>query len=240
VSPSSGSLLEVDRSDGVCLLRLNRPTARNALNAAMAAELHAAIGECSSRDRVVVVTGADPAFCAGIDLKELQHRGIPRLGLAAALHELPTTVIAAVNGPCIAGGLELALASDFIICSERATFGDAHARLGVFPGGGLTARLPRLVGPAYATYLALAGEPIDASTALRMRLVVEVVEHEALLPRCLQIARRIASYEPRVVSSMRTLFADAVSLPEDVAWTNEDAIASDLHASVDLKRPREL
>jgi len=161
----TAQLVQRDVSDRVALLTLNRPAARNALNTALARELAEALAGAEEDDGVdvVVLTGADPAFCAGLDLKELGTLGLDpsrdREGAASGdspsalnwyrrLTTMTKPVIGAVNGPAVTGGLELALGCDFLIASERASFADTHARVGALPGGGLTARLPRLSGCA--------------------------------------------------------------------------------------------
>ena len=148
-----------------------------------------------------MLTGADPAFCAGMDLKSLatelrevqqerQRRPAQRSGMMPP-HDTP--VIGAINGPTVTGGLELAMCCDFLIASERARFADTHARVGVMPGGGMTIRLPQLVGLDRARRMSLTGDYIDAETARDWGLVVEVVPHESLLERARELAATIAS-----------------------------------------------
>src|SRR5439155_17784395 len=140
----------------------------------------------------IVLTGADPAFCAGLDLREL---GVDRLGdlppfiAAATASEVP--LVAAVNGPAVTGGLELALACDFIVASERARFADTHLRVGVYPGPVLV-ELPRRVGMAWAREMSLTGNFVDAGTALRIGLANHVVPHAELLGFAVGLARAVA------------------------------------------------
>ncbi len=153
----------------------------------------------------MVLTGADPAFCAGVDLKDLsrEDRSVQKDRLANPArhvgmippHETP--IIAAVNGAAVTGGFEIALNCDFLIASERARFSDTHARVGVMPGGGLTVRLPQLIGPDRARRMSFTGDYIDAQTAYDWGLVVEVVPHESLLPRALEIAAAVVSIPER-------------------------------------------
>ena len=184
-------LVEVD--DRVATVTLNRPEARNAISAELHGQLDEAITGLDARDDVgcMVLTGADPAFCAGMDLKSLatelravqkeRQRGPARRAGMMPPHDTP--VIGAINGPTVTGGLELAMCCDFLIASERARFADTHARVGVMPGGGMTIRLPQLVGIDRARRMSLTGDYIDAETARDWGLVVEVVPHESLLER---------------------------------------------------------
>ena len=149
-------LLEVE--DQIATVTLNRPQARNALSVALLRRLPEAVGEAERRDDVdvVILTGADPAFCAGLDLKELGAdggalRGVigdgpPPGALGPALPPMTKPLIGAVNGVAVTGGLELALHCDFLVASERARFADTHARMGVQPLWGLTVLLPEAVG----------------------------------------------------------------------------------------------
>src|SRR3954470_20892171 len=133
----------VDVRDRVATITLNRPDARNALNADLRRELPRAVAECDGREDVdvLILTGADPAFCAGLDLKELgQRAGRTETTESVTNTPIPPTVkplIGAINGVAITGGFELALNCDFLIASERARFADTHARVGIQPGWGL-------------------------------------------------------------------------------------------------------
>jgi enoyl-CoA hydratase len=191
------SLIRVERSDLVATVTFNRPQARNALNTDLLRALRSTMAELE-RDkdvRAVVLTGADPAFCAGLDLKELgtndamleevAPNGVPASNLWEPLSK---PLIGAINGPALTGGLEVALNCDFLIASPLAVFADTHARVGLLPGGGMTVLLPQRVGLAMALKMSLTGEFIDAATALRAGLVTEVVEHSALLPRAKALA----------------------------------------------------
>src|SRR5579862_3057845 len=143
-------ILLVDTDGPVAVVTLNRPEARNALNPELIAAVKGAVADLDARDDVsaIVLTGADPAFCAGVDLKQLASAP-PTPGPLPheSFEPLPphqTPVIGAINGATVTGGLELALACDFLVASERATFADTHARVGVMPGGGMTLRLPQI------------------------------------------------------------------------------------------------
>jgi enoyl-CoA hydratase len=138
-----------------------------------------------------------------------------------------TPVIAAVNGPCITGGLEMALSCTFILASERATFRDTHARLGLMPGWGLSALLPRAVGGRVAAEMTLTGRPLDATGAYAAGLVNRLCPHDELLVEALGAARLIAEAEPRVVRAALGLYrrGEGVSLEQALAFEQEAADA---------------
>jgi enoyl-CoA hydratase len=195
-------VVRVERHGDVALIVLNRPEARNAMNAALAAATCAAVTDAQDAG-AIVITGADPAFCAGLDLRTL---GVDFLGdlppFNATVAASGVPVIAAVNGPAVTGGFELALAADFIVASERAAFADTHLRVGVYPGPVLI-DLPRRVGPAWAREMSLTGNFVDAATALRIGIANHVVPHEELLPLALRLAAAIAEQPRGMVATMR-------------------------------------
>jgi enoyl-CoA hydratase len=198
----------LDVSGHVATVTLNRPERRNALSSGLLISLRELLTEIDSRPdvRSVVLTGADPAFCAGLDLTELGRPG-SRLGSRShrsALPDLTTPLIGAVNGAAVTGGLELALACDFLIASERATFADTHARMGIQPGWGLTVALPEAVGYRRAREMSATGNFIDARTALDWGLVNHVVPHAELLGFSRKLAADIASSDP---DALRVMFA---------------------------------
>jgi enoyl-CoA hydratase len=203
-------LVLIDRpTTGVAVVTLNRPEKYNALNSALRGAFAAAMVEVSgdSALRAIVVTGADPAFCAGLDLNELGRDDYEFSSDGGGpLGPCPVPVIAAVNGVAVTGGLEIALACDFRIASERARFADTHARVGVFPGWGLTARLPQAVGQSWARQMSFTGDYVDAQLALRIGLVNEVVSHAELMTRCVQIAASIASTAPATLARIRQTY----------------------------------
>jgi enoyl-CoA hydratase len=221
--------LEIQRDRGVWTITLNRPDRRNAINARLQAELVAALAEfdAAPEARVAVLTGADPAFCAGMDLRELGSGSLghedDETNFAQAMRRVGKPVVGAVNGPAVAGGLELALACDFLIASERAWFADSHADVGVVPGGGLTVYLAQAVGVRRARQISLTGEYVPAERALRDGLVTEVVAHEQLLPRAAELAAAMAERREHVVAAIRTAYDRALNLPADEALDAESA-----------------
>ena len=203
-------------------ITLNRAAARNALSSELlnrlVEALHAA--EADAAVRAVILTGADPAFCAGLDLREAGATGLPSGSVLDpkaspwwVLHAMSTPVIGAVNGPAVTGGLELALQCTFLVASDRAAFGDTHARVGVHPGGGLTGLLPQAIGLRRAREMSLTGNFIDAAEAQRLGLVNHVVPHQDLLSTVRGLAGDIAAGDPRTVAALNDTYRDVAALP---------------------------
>jgi E-phenylitaconyl-CoA hydratase len=224
-------LLELDRA--VATVTLNRPEARNALNGAMIAELDEVFAQIAglSEARVVLLTGAGSAFCAGVDLKEGDQSGVSpsavlggdRPPVTAALERCSKPVIAAVNGPCYGGGFELALASDLRVCSPTATFCLPEVRIGSLPGAGGTQRLVAAVPAAIAARILYTGEPIDAVTAQQYGLVSDLLGSGSFVEEAQALARRIAGNAPLSLMALKQALAAAHPLPglglERALWT---------------------
>lgn len=231
--------LRVRDEDGVRVVTIDRPEAKNALNLAMRTAFIdlVAASDADAEVRALVITATDPVFTAGVDFKERvggARRAVDwalRPDPAAALRAALTPSICAVNGACVSGGLEVALSSTFVVASERARFADTHARLNVVPGWGLTALLPRAVGLRKAREMSITGNFVDADEALRIGLVNHVVAHDELAARAVALARDI-SPQPAVGEVLR-LYArgEGMSLPEALAlekdWTVHRAHDSD-------------
>lgn len=197
--------------EGVALITLDRPEARNAIDSSMAEGIIDAArrAEQSSDVRVVVLTGADPSFCSGVDLKEVNRTGLlpPRASEAIlAFANLTKPTLGAINGPAVAGGLELALGLDFLIASPRATVVDTHAKVGILPASGLTSRLPEAVGPGRAREMSFTGRVVGAREAVSMGLVNRVVRHRRLLPEAMTSAKLMASRDPAVLVRLKALY----------------------------------
>ncbi len=229
MTSSGNDIVLVDVADGVATITLNRPESRNALNPALAAAFPQIVAECDRRDDVgvIILTGADPAFCAGFDLRELatRERGSepgPPPPFRAALPPHRKPVIGAINGAAVTGGFELALACDFLIASTKARFADTHARVGVLPGWGLTVMLPEVIGIRRAKQLSLSGAFLDARTALDWGLVNEVVEHDQLLPRAREIGLQIASNPSNAVQGVLALYDEVAELLPSDGWRVEN------------------
>lgn len=203
----SDSVLLEKPSDGVVLLRLNRPEALNALNMDLRGALTAAFADLSEREdvRCIVLTGNEKAFMAGADIKEMSDKGtadvtrMDVLGMWTVLARCPKPVIAAVNGFALGGGCELAMHADIIVAGENARFGQPEIRVGIMAGGGGTQRLPRAVGKFRAMKMLLTGEPVTGREAYEMGLASEVVEDEQVLRRSLELAGTIAAMPPLAV-----------------------------------------
>ncbi len=234
-------ILREDRG-AIAILTLNRPEKRNALDDALRRALAAALAEVEQDEaiRVVVLTGAGgKAFAAGADLKELGTRSVaeqtllmtqPRIfDLLAAVRR---PVVAAVNGACLGGGLELALACDIRIAAAAATFGAPEVRLGLIPGGGGTQRLPRIIGSGAAMRLVLTGEAIDATEALRLGLVDEIASGD-VVARAVELAERIARNGPVAVMAAKEAVRSALSMPIEQGLRAEAALFLLAFASAD-------
>lgn len=232
MSQAEPVLLE-STGEGVRVLTLNRPHQRNALSSELATAFLAALELAETDDsvRVVVVTGADPAFCAGVDLKEAARFGRDYLGgsdvgrCIIKVGEMHKPIIGAINGATFTGGFELALGCDFLIASDRAVFADTHARVGVLPGGGMTARLPGAVGLRKARMLSMTGDLIDAAAAERAGLVVEVVDHVRLLDRATEVARSIAEIDPQTIRSIKRMYDEGSATTMGEALRIERALS---------------
>ncbi len=239
--------------DGIATVTLNRPDARNALSREVLRLLPRIARECDERDdvHVVILTGADPAFCAGLDLKELgssegrgQGMADPPADRRGPIPQISKPIIGAINGVAITGGFELALNCDFLIASDRARFADTHTRVGIQPGWGLTVLLREAVGIRRARELSATGNFLDAPTALTWGLVNHVVPHEQLLPFCRQLAADIASNDPAGVSQILSTYAKGSLGTDEDAWAIEARVARDWmaggHGSADeVARRRE-
>ncbi len=213
MSDPTEPVVRVERLDhGVVVITLNRPAARNAINVELAAGLVAAIG-AGQDARCIVITGSDPAFCAGLDLRNLGTDKLSELPqFLAAIRNSVVPTIAAVNGPAVTGGFEITLSCDFIVASERAAFADTHTRVGVYPGPVLV-DLPRRIGMAKAREMSMTGNFIDAATALRIGLANHVVAHHDLLPLALDLAGAIAEQDPAMIAMMRRDWDETAALP---------------------------
>lgn len=217
----------------VACLTLNRPKAMNALNLAILAALESRLTEIAANDtiRVLVLTGAGAAFCAGADLKEVLAGSALPPGEAdfldranvvfGRLRNFPKPVIAALNGVTMAGGLELALCADIVVAAESATIADAHANFGVFPGAGGAAVLPRLIPLNIAMYLLLTGNSLSAAEMKACGLVCEVHADDALSAATLKLANHIAKKSPIALRRMKEVARNTADKSRDDALLQE-------------------
>jgi enoyl-CoA hydratase/carnithine racemase len=222
--------IRYDVADHVATLTWNRPERRNALTPAMLGEAIEAVGRAQDDDavRVLVITGAGPAFCAGGDTKAMaqgpdasgRSRG-ERLEqiqeLQMLLRRFPKVLIAAVNGAAYGAGLDIACSADFRIAAEGARFCEVYVRLGLAPGGGGAWLLPRLVGVTRALELVLSGEPIDAAEALRIGLVSRVVPAAELTSATRELAQRFVLSAPRSVQVAKRALYRGLEMDLDAA-----------------------
>jgi enoyl-CoA hydratase len=218
----------------VALVTMNRPEKRNALDGQMRCAFLGVMDRVrrDTATRALVITGAgDKAFVAGADIGEFEGRTpvdqyrIMRLPtIFEAIERSPKPVIAAVNGFCLGGGMELALACDIRVASTQAKFGQPEVNLGIIPGGGGTQRLPRIIGLGHALRLILTGDMITAEDALKLGLVEEVVPPEVLIDRAIAIGEHIATKSPVAVAAAKEATRAAMSLPLDEGLRLETAL----------------
>ena len=214
-----------DVTERIATVTLNRPETRNALSSEVLRLLPSVLAKAESSNDVdvIILTGADPAFCAGLDLKELGSTG-GNLGSSSSRERGPfprltKPLIGAINGVAITGGFELALNCDFLVASEHAKFGDTHSRVGVMPGWGLTVLLPQAIGVRRAREMSFTGNFMLAEEALAFGLVNHVVPHAELLPFTRSLARDICGNEQDGVRQIRSTY-DAIATDDD-AWESE-------------------
>jgi enoyl-CoA hydratase len=230
-------------SDRIGTVTMNRPDARNALNAELRATLPKALKAMDDDDAVdvIILTGTDPAFCAGLDLKELGSGGNRGLDgrppapeadpvVTKPWPDLVKPVIGAVNGVAITGGFELALNCSFLIASEHARFADTHSRVGVMPGWGLTVLLPQAIGVRRAREMSITGNFMDAHEALQFGLVNHVVAHDQLLPFTRSIAMDTIGNDQRGVRRMLETYAATTGKTVDDGWKVERRMATEWQA----------
>jgi enoyl-CoA hydratase len=220
----------VEQANHIATITIQRAEKLNALNVALVAELTRTFQRLAAADgadavRVAILTGAGKAFVAGADISEmaqmttLEALQFSEAGhrLCAAIEDAPFAVIAAVNGFALGGGCELALACDFIIAAEEAKIGQPEVTLGVIPGFGGTQRLTRQVGNARARELVFTGDVLGAPQALAIGLVSTVVPGGELMPRALDIAKKIAARGPAAVTAAKRVMVRGQSLDLPVA-----------------------
>lgn len=240
----TGMTVLVQQQDGVAVLTLSDPARRNALTLDLSGRLARAVADCDRDESVhaIVVTGQPPAFCAGGDLKALAAAGaagsatdlrrIYQGFLAVANAALPT--VAAVNGPAVGAGLNLALACDLRLAGPGAVFDARFLRLGIHPGGGMTWLAHRAVGPQTTAAMTLFGETLDAAEAVRTGLAHRLVEvagddprsaaaHEAVVAAAVELARRAAAAPRELVIATKATLRATATMPG-----HADAVAHEI------------
>jgi enoyl-CoA hydratase len=219
-------LFEADPATHVATITINRPEARNAVNGAVASGVEAAIDQIEADASIwaAILTGAPPVFCAGADLKVVgsgnaSEMRTKRGGFAGIVRrERRKPVIAAVEGPALAGGTEIILACDLVVAGDTATFGIPEVRRSIVAGGGGLFRLGRRIPFAIAMEWALTGDAYSAERAAQLGLINEVVPAGTSLAKARELAARICANAPLAVQLSRDVVIDATYLPEDEAW----------------------
>ncbi|MEI6759538.1 MAG: enoyl-CoA hydratase-related protein [Betaproteobacteria bacterium] len=217
----SDLVLEERPAPGLALLRLNRPEVLNALNLQLRRDLAAAFSrlDADPQVRVIILTGSERAFCAGADLNEYVDATPPEIigrhmdRLWGAISGCRKPVIAAVRGHALGGGCELAMHADIIVAGAGARFGQPEVKVGIMPGGGATQRLTRAVGKFAAMKILLCGEPFDATTALAMGLVSEVVPDAEVEARALTLAAQLAALPALALQFIKEAVLEGMNLP---------------------------
>ena len=233
-------------ADAVATVTLNRPAQRNAMNGAMLTGLRAAFDDLETRGdvRVVIVRGAGPAFCAGMDLKEMEARGgarDPEGDVVAVLQRVERSrhpTIAVVHGDAIAGGCELALHCDLRVMADTARIGMPLARIGMIVPFPLGQKLLEIIGPAQTRHLLFTGRPVDGRRAYEIGMVHQVVAAAEVEAAAAALARTIADNAPLALAGMKQVILRAVAARPAVAHDDLDAAALRARQSADAGEGR--
>lgn len=226
----------VDRRDSTLVLTLNRPDRRNAIDLQMSRALSAGLdlAEQDPEIRAVVLTGAGSVFCAGADLRTVasgahvlpeERRSEGFAGLTR--RALPIPVIAALNGPAVGGGAEIALACDMVVASPEASLVFPEVQRGLLPAAGGPLRLPRLLPPGMAAAALLTGRPLEAQRLAEWGVVTEVVATESVVDRACLLAERVAAGTPGAVAATLELMRASVAVPESL-WARSETLSAAL------------
>ncbi|RAU21412.1 enoyl-CoA hydratase [Paramagnetospirillum kuznetsovii] len=229
--------------DGVALLRINRPEAKNALNAEVRRQLaeHMGVLGTDKSVRAIVLTGNAEAFAAGADIKDMAEIGAIELMLRnnhllwRTIAQCPKPVIAAVNGYAWGGGCELAMHADIIVAGENASFSQPEVKVGIMPGAGGTQRLVRAVGKYKAMWLAMTAQPITGIEAGQMGLASTVVPDSDVLSAALDMAKTIARMPPLAIAQIKEVMLAGMDAPLETALMLERKAFQMLFASRDQK-----
>jgi 2-(1,2-epoxy-1,2-dihydrophenyl)acetyl-CoA isomerase len=245
----SREFLKIEQVEGVVTITLDRPEVLNSFHRPMAAELQAELHALAERAevRAMILTGAGRAFCAGQDLAAVigpdgnaldDLRGIVREcynPIVRQLQTLPKPVIAAVNGVAAGAGANIALACDFVLASESATFIQAFSKIGLIPDSGGTYFLPRLVGRARATALAMLGEKLTAVDAVAMGLIYRAVPAEQLSEQAMALAQRLAAMPTRGLALTKAAFLASGCNALDAQLDLEEQLQGEAGATEDYR-----
>ena len=233
-----------EKKGPVAVLTINREKALNALNAATSREMQTAWEDFRDDNdlRVAILTGVgEKSFSTGMDLvataageNQFEGRPAPFGGFTKRM-PIYKPIVAAINGYCLAGGMELALTCDIRICTPDARFGLPEVRWAIMPGAGGTQRMPRAIPQAWANYLILTADQMDAETALRIGLVSHIVPKEELMDRAMQIANTICERGPLAVRTAKEAILRGMDMPLDHGLAYEDVLLGRLMATEDAK-----
>jgi len=233
--------VRVERDGAVVTVTIDRPRAKNSINTAVAVAIGAAMDQLDDDDTlfVGVITGAGGVFSAGMDLKAFlagERPQVPGRGFAGLVERPPRTpLIAAVEGPALAGGFEIALACDLIVAAEGATFGLPEVRRGLLAGGGGLLRLPRKAGLPRATEWALTGDRVSAADAHAAGVVNRQVPDGEALSAATELAQRIASNGPLAVAGTKRILTEGGDWPADEAFARQWEIYEPIRSSDDAR-----
>ena len=234
-------ILERERRGRVEILTMNRPEARNAMNPELSLAIEHALDDIETDRDVwcVVITGNGPVFCAGADLKVVATGGgadieTPKGGFGGiARRNFPKPVIAAVNGPAVAGGFELVLSCDLVVAAEDASFGLSEAKRGLLAAGGGPIRLVKRIPLATVLEIVMTGDAMPAARAYELGLVNRVVPADCVVDEAVALAERINQNSPAAVRAGRRLVLESAELGEADGWKLTNEIAMDVFRSGD-------
>lgn len=235
----SESLIQVSREpEGFAILALNHPEKFNALSKLMRHQFNEAIQQLEHDPsiHVLIITATGTLFTAGLDLDEWVDgelaAGAFENDPVSAMGNFSGPIIGAINGPAITGGFEISVNCDVLIASDRASFKDTHVRVGLLPGWGLSAHLPRIIGAPLAKRLAFTGESLSAQRALASGLVTEVVPHDQLMNAACALARQMLKGEPKTLAAYKKLINSGLEQSLDLALKDERDTAGKHNTSV--------
>lgn len=235
------AVVESEKRGGVAIVTLNRPEARNAVNGDLAQAMEAILDDLEADDAitVVILTGTGSTFCAGADLKKVAKGqggdlATKKGGFGGLVTRgFPKPIIAAVNGPALAGGFEIVLTCDLVVAADDAKFGLPEVKRGLFAAAGGLIRLPQRIPLALATEIAITGDPISADRALQLGLVNRVVPAAEVVDAALVLAERIAVNGPLAVRNTLKMVREATDLTEADAWPRNYELAIEVFSSKD-------
>lgn len=231
-----------EKRERIAIITLNRPEKRNAINSKMASELVQVVDEIEKDDdvRVMILTGGPEAFCSGADLSEAQVTKTgrrERIGPSPMdkIRDMTKPTIAAISGPCVAGGIELALVCDISVASDTARIGDGHIKMGLIGGGGSPTRIPRLIGRSKAMELILTGDLIDGNEAYRIGIVSHVYAKEELMHGTMALAKKIVANPPTAVRLTKKAVDAACNMDEYQSCHYTTVLETELMASGEFR-----